>query len=77
MVGPKGPTGCSGSYTHRRPWWLAAELLRSLGAHLYVCGPSMEHYKVRSSDLAFDGVIVAEYLTFMEVMGNADVHVYV
>lgn len=37
----------------------------------------MEHYKVRSSDLAFDGVIVAEYLTFMEVMGNADVHVYV
>lgn len=51
--------------------------LQSLGARLYVCGPSMQHFKVRRSDLAFDGVIVGEYLTFMEVMANADVHLYV
>ena len=48
--------------------------LQWLGARLYGCGPSMQHFKVQSGDLAFDGVIVTEYLTFMEVMADADVH---
>lgn len=51
--------------------------LQRLGAHLYACGPSMEHFKVRPVDLAFAGVTIAEYLTFMEVMANADIHIYV
>lgn len=51
--------------------------LQALGAHLYICGPSMQHFKVTKNDLAFDGVTVAEYLTFMEVMASADIHVFV
>jgi predicted peroxiredoxin/TusA-related sulfurtransferase len=51
--------------------------LQELGARLYACGPSMEHYKVEPGDLAFDQVIVSEYLTFMEQMHSADVQLYV
>jgi predicted peroxiredoxin len=50
--------------------------LQELGAQLYACGPSMDHYKVDLADLAFDGVIVSEYLTFMEQMHSADIHLY-
>ncbi len=50
--------------------------LQRLGAHIYACGPSMDHYKVAEADLAFEDVIVAEYLTFMEQMDQADIHVY-
>jgi len=50
--------------------------LRDLGAHLYICGPSMEHFGVRKSELIFDDVIVAEYLTFMEIMKKADIHIF-
>ena len=51
--------------------------LQELGAQLYACGPSMDHYKVDQADLAFDDVIVSEYLTFMEQMHSADIHLYV
>jgi predicted peroxiredoxin len=51
--------------------------LLALGARLYICGPSMQHFKVAKTDLAFDGVTIAEYLTFMEIMANADIHVFV
>lgn len=51
--------------------------LQELGAQLYACGPSMEHYKVALSDLAFGDVVVCEYLTFMEQMRSADIHLYV
>jgi predicted peroxiredoxin len=50
--------------------------LRRLGAHLYVCGPSMQHFKVKRDDLIFDDVAVVEYLTFMAVMQQTDVHIY-
>ena len=50
--------------------------LQRLGGRIYACGPSMEHFKVAEADLAFDDVIVAEYLTFMEQMDAADIHVY-
>jgi predicted peroxiredoxin len=51
--------------------------LRVLGARIYACGPSMKHFKVARSDLAFDGVTIAEYLTFAQVMARADIHVFV
>ena len=51
--------------------------LQELGAQLYACGPSMDHYKVDQADLAFEDVIVSEYLTFMEQMHTADIHLYV
>ncbi len=51
--------------------------LQALGAHLYLCGGSMSHFHVAKTDLAFDGVTIAEYLTFMEVMAGADIHLFV
>ena len=50
--------------------------LNELGARFYICGGSMEPFGVRKSDLIFDDVIVAEYLTFLEVMNKADIHVF-
>ena len=50
--------------------------LKELGAHFYICGGSMEPFGVRKSDLIFDDVIVAEYLTFLEIMNKADIHVF-
>ena len=51
--------------------------LRSLGAHLYVCGGSMQPFKVKPEDFIFDDVSIVEYLTFMAVMESADVQLYV
>ena len=50
--------------------------LQHLGARIYACGPSMDHFKVAPTNLAFDGVIVCEYLTFMEQLDAADIHLY-
>ena len=50
--------------------------LQRLGARIYACGPSLEHFKVPESELALDDVIVAEYLTFMEQLDQADIHLY-
>jgi TusA-related sulfurtransferase/predicted peroxiredoxin len=50
--------------------------LRSLSAEIYVCGPSMRHFKVKAEDLVFDDLPVVEYLTFMAIMKKADVHIY-
>ena len=51
--------------------------LQRLGARLFACGPSMEHYKVDPATLAFDDVTIAAYLTFMEQMDAADIHLVV
>ncbi len=48
--------------------------IQALGGQIYACAPSMDHFGVAPDDLAFDDVIVAEYLTFMEQMAAADVH---
>ena len=50
--------------------------LRSLGAHLYVCAGSMEHFKVAPDELVYDDLPMVEYLTFMEVMAQSDVQLY-
>jgi predicted peroxiredoxin/TusA-related sulfurtransferase len=51
--------------------------LRSLGTRIYMCGPSMQHFKVSREDLIFDGLPLVEYLSFMAVMKEADVHLYI
>jgi predicted peroxiredoxin/TusA-related sulfurtransferase len=51
--------------------------LQALGGHLYACAGSMRHFKVAKTDLAFNDVIVAEYLTFMETMARADINVFI
>lgn len=50
--------------------------LRKLGAHFYICGGSMDPFGVTKDDLIFDDVIIAEYLTFLEVMENADIKIF-
>src|SRR5208282_730822 len=50
--------------------------LQALGARLYACAGSMQHFKVARTDLAFSDVTVAEYLTFMETMASADINVF-
>jgi len=50
--------------------------LQGLGGRLYACGPSLEHFRVDPKRLAFEGVVVCEYLSFMEVMRQADVQLY-
>jgi predicted peroxiredoxin/TusA-related sulfurtransferase len=50
--------------------------LRSLGAEFYMCGPSMQHFKVSAEQLIFDDLPLVEYLTFMPIMAGADVQLY-
>jgi predicted peroxiredoxin/TusA-related sulfurtransferase len=50
--------------------------LRALGGAIYVCAGSMDHFKVAREDLIFDDLPLVEYLTFMSVMEQADIHVY-
>lgn len=51
--------------------------LRELGARIYVCGPSMEHFRVRKEALVFADLPIVEYLTFMEVMSGSDIQLFV
>jgi predicted peroxiredoxin/TusA-related sulfurtransferase len=51
--------------------------LRSLGAHIYACGGSMEPFKVRQEDLIFNDLPIVEYLTFMAIMEDADIQLYI
>jgi predicted peroxiredoxin len=50
--------------------------LQQLGGRIYACAPSMAQFGVDPSDLRLDDVTVCEYLTFMEVMQEADVQLY-
>ena len=36
----------------------------------------MDHFGVRKDELIFDDAVIAEYITFMEAMHKADVHIY-
>lgn len=47
--------------------------LKKLGAKFYICQPSMDHFRVKKSDLIFSDVIIAEYITFIEVLINSDI----
>jgi predicted peroxiredoxin len=50
--------------------------LKELGAKFYLCQPSMDHFKVKNSDLIFEEVIIAEYVTFLEVLKDADIRFF-
>jgi predicted peroxiredoxin/TusA-related sulfurtransferase len=52
------------------------EQLKEMGARIYICGGSMNPFGVKKSDLIFDDVIIAEYLTFLEIMDKADIHIF-
>ena len=50
--------------------------LKELGARIYICGGSMDSFGVKKSDFIFDDIVVAEYLTFLEVMDKADIQIF-
>jgi predicted peroxiredoxin/TusA-related sulfurtransferase len=51
--------------------------LHTLGAEIYACGGSLDHFKVKAEDFIFDDIPVVEYLTFMAVMEDANVQLYI
>ncbi len=50
--------------------------LQTLGGRIYACGPSLQQFKVPRDRIVLPHVTVCEYLTFMEVMADADVQLY-
>jgi predicted peroxiredoxin/TusA-related sulfurtransferase len=59
-------------------WPLPAEsiaMLDDLGAHFYVCGPSMFGYRVRAEDLIVSTYTVAAVLTWADLLARTDIHV--
>ncbi len=50
--------------------------LDDLGARIYICGPSMEHFKVAVADLIPMEIHIAAYPTFVEEMNSAGVQVF-
>lgn len=50
--------------------------LVDLGAEIYMCGPSRERFLRPNAKLAFEEVPLVEYLSFMPIMLNADVQLY-
>jgi predicted peroxiredoxin/TusA-related sulfurtransferase len=50
--------------------------LDELGARIYVCGPSMAHFRIAAEDLFLPGIQIAAYPTFVEQMNHAGVHVF-
>ncbi len=51
--------------------------LQTMGATLYTCGPSMQHFGVAESDLISPDITVCEHLPFTEMMSGADIRFYV
>jgi predicted peroxiredoxin len=50
--------------------------LNELGARIYVCGPSMAHFKVTADEFFLPGIAIAAYATFVEQMNRSGVHVF-
>lgn len=50
--------------------------LKELGAHFYMCAPSMDHFGVDKRELIFGDVVLSEYVTFMEIMDKADIQLF-
>lgn len=50
--------------------------LRGLGARIYACGPSMEHFKVSAGNLLFDDIRIVAYPSFAEEMEAAGVQIF-
>lgn len=50
--------------------------LDQLDAQIYICGPSMDHFKVTAEDLFLPHVHIAAYPTFVAQMNSAGVQVF-
>ncbi len=50
--------------------------LKALGARFYICGGSIQPFGASKSELIFEDIIIAEYFTFLEVMNETDIKIY-
>ncbi|MDH3249013.1 MAG: DsrE family protein [Acidimicrobiia bacterium] len=51
--------------------------IRQLGGRLYLCGGSIPYYKVSREDVIYPDVPVIEYLSFVPIMEQADIQLYI
>jgi predicted peroxiredoxin len=52
------------------------EVLEDLGAHFYVCGPSMFGYGVKEDELAVRSCTIGAVVTWADLLGRSDIHVF-
>jgi predicted peroxiredoxin len=51
-------------------------MLQDLGAHFYVCGPSMFGYGVDKSELIVGDYTIGAVLTWADLLAHSDIHVF-
>jgi predicted peroxiredoxin/TusA-related sulfurtransferase len=51
-------------------------MLQDLGAHFYVCGPSMYGYRVDKSELIVADYTIGAVLTWADLLAHSDIHVF-
>ena len=51
-------------------------ILQGLGAHFYLCGPSMFGYGVRDQDLIIGEYTVGAVITWADLLARADIQIY-
>jgi len=51
-------------------------ILEDLGAHFYLCGPSMSGYGVREQDLIIGKYTMGAVITWADLLARADIQVY-
>jgi TusA-related sulfurtransferase/predicted peroxiredoxin len=52
------------------------KILEGLGAHFYLCGPSMFGYKVQEEELTVKEYTMAAVVTWADLLANSDVNVF-
>jgi predicted peroxiredoxin/TusA-related sulfurtransferase len=60
-------------------WPLPAEsilILQDLGAHFYLCGPSMFGYGVREQDLIVGEHTMGAVITWADLLARSDIHIF-
>jgi predicted peroxiredoxin/TusA-related sulfurtransferase len=52
------------------------KILEDLGAHFYICGPSMFGYKVQEEELIVEKYTIAAVTTWVDMLANTDIHIF-
>ena len=52
------------------------EVLEDLGAHFYICGPSMFGYGVKEDELAVKRCTIGAVVTWADLLSRSDIHVF-
>ena len=51
-------------------------ILEDLGAHFYICGPSMFGYGVQEEELIVEKYTIAAVTTWADLLANTDIHIF-